>query len=62
MPFGGESSAKLVISMMAAVNIGELRDLVGVPHSQVVRTVREVYEKRTKSLYCCCHIPYLVVH
>ena len=62
MPFGGESSAKLVISMMAAVNIGELRDLVGVPHSQVVRTVREVYEKRTKSPYCCCHIPYLVVH
>jgi pyrroline-5-carboxylate reductase len=40
MPFGGETSSKLIISMLAAMDIGELRALCsGVPESQIVRTV-----------------------
>ena len=39
MPWGGSSSTKLVISMMAAVDIGELRSNIDVPHTQLVRTV-----------------------
>lgn len=39
LPFGGTESEKLVISMMAAIQIGELRSLVGISDSQIVRTV-----------------------
>ena len=40
MPFGGASSSKLIISMLAAMDIDELRALCsGVPNSQIVRTV-----------------------
>jgi len=40
MPFGGETSSKLIISMLAALDIGELRTLCsGVPNNQIVRTV-----------------------
>ena len=39
MPWGGSTSTKLVISMMAAVDIGELRKNIDIPHTQLVRTV-----------------------
>jgi len=39
MPWGGSSSTKLVISMMAAVDIGVLRSYINIPHTQLVRTV-----------------------
>ena len=39
LPFGGEGSKKLVISMMAAIMIEEMRSLVAVPAEQLVRTV-----------------------
>jgi len=39
MPWGGSTSTKLVISMMAAVDIGELRNNIDIPHTQLVRTV-----------------------
>ena len=39
LPFGGDSSGKLVISMMAAIMIEELCGLVNVPNTQIIRTV-----------------------
>ena len=39
LPFGGKDSKKLVISMMAAIMIEELRSLVDVPIDQIIRTV-----------------------
>ena len=39
LPFGGDSSGKLVISMMAAIKIDELCGLVDVPDEQIIRTV-----------------------
>jgi pyrroline-5-carboxylate reductase len=39
LPFGGKESKKLVISMMAAIMIEEMRALVDVPNDQLVRTV-----------------------
>lgn len=39
LPFGGNDSKKLVISMMAAIMIEEMRTLVAVPADQLVRTV-----------------------
>jgi pyrroline-5-carboxylate reductase len=39
LPFGGDNSGKLVISMMAAIMIEELCGLVDVPNTQIIRTV-----------------------
>jgi len=39
LPFGGAEGGKLVVSMMAAVDIEEMKSLTGVPADRIVRTV-----------------------